>query len=440
MDNNNAKVWNRNTEKLESVKVSSVHKPKIMSDELDKWQNILDLIIELLDIPTALIMRVSSNKIEVFTKSNNPENPYSINETADLGAGLYCETVMAEEQALEVTNALTNDLWKDNPDVKLNMIYYYGLPLAWPDGEIFGTICVLDDNENHLNQKQQKLMREFKLAIESHLNLLSINEDLQFAYDDLKEHQDLLLKSERNAAYGYIITGLSAQMASPISVLSMASSYLKLKLAETNALTKIPHSDLNSIKVGIEEITTVGNLIDTNIHLLNSTMGALQQFACSNYTSIKQTFNIHSYIDIALGNLLKSLKIDSLEFKNISDKSIHISSYPGVFLFIMTNLITNSVYYKDKSQPFRKIILDGYLENNSFIFTYTDSGLSIPEDKFNTLFDPILDLDIFGKSAGFGFGLHIIHNIITLKLKGTIICRSYEGHGSEFIITIPLDT
>ena len=57
--------------------------------------------------------------------------------------------------------------WKNNPDIKLNMIMYMGMPLFWPNGEIFGTICVLDNKVRRFDESFQKLMWEYKEAIES---------------------------------------------------------------------------------------------------------------------------------------------------------------------------------------------------------------------------------------------------------------------------------
>jgi GAF domain-containing protein len=62
--------------------------------------------------------------------------------------------------------------WKENPDVKLNMISYFGLPITWPDQNFFGIICVLDNKENAYNDTFKQLISEFKTSIEKDLELL----------------------------------------------------------------------------------------------------------------------------------------------------------------------------------------------------------------------------------------------------------------------------
>jgi diguanylate cyclase (GGDEF)-like protein/PAS domain S-box-containing protein len=46
------------------------------------------------------------------------------------------------------------------------------MPLCWPDGDIFGAICVFDTKENHYTGKSKILMVQFRELIESHLALL----------------------------------------------------------------------------------------------------------------------------------------------------------------------------------------------------------------------------------------------------------------------------
>jgi len=41
-------------------------------------------------------------------------------------------------------------------------------------------------------------------------------------------------------------------------------------------------------------------------------------------------------------------------------------------------------------------------------------------------------------SGGTGLGLHIVHNLITGPLRGTLKLNTAPGQGSEFIISLPV--
>ena len=181
------KVFLREEERFVTVDITDIKKPKITGIMQLKWQRIINLIAKLLNVPSGLIMRITPDSMEVFLKSENDENPYNVGGSDSLGNGLYCETVIGKDEELLIDNALKYKKWEDNPDVKLNMIAYYGVPVKWPDQSYFGTICVLDDKENSFNETYRELITEFKGTLENDLELLMNSTELEYLanYDAL---------------------------------------------------------------------------------------------------------------------------------------------------------------------------------------------------------------------------------------------------------------
>lgn len=173
-----ANVMLRDSGVLQEILITDNEKPTIDKIMIEKWQTIIDLIAKIINVPSALIMQVTTDSMRVFVKSNNPENPYPQGGNDNLGNGLYCETVLGTNQELLINNSLHHEKWKDNPDVGLNMVSYLGLPLQWPDQEYFGTICVLDSKTNNFSAEYRELLYEFKLAIERDLELLCYHQEL----------------------------------------------------------------------------------------------------------------------------------------------------------------------------------------------------------------------------------------------------------------------
>lgn len=168
------------------INITSKDKPEIDEKAEQKWQNILDISASLLDVPAGLIMRITKSSMQVYLKSNTENNPYQRFDSEKLGSGLYCESVVGELNSLEIPNATKDLAWKDNPDIDLNMIGYYGLPIKWPDDEVFGTICVLDSQTLKLTDKHKQLLHQFRDSIETDLeNLLLISQLEIFSYTDV---------------------------------------------------------------------------------------------------------------------------------------------------------------------------------------------------------------------------------------------------------------
>jgi DNA-binding NtrC family response regulator len=166
---------------MKAVETTAYQRHDVPAKTIEKWQQTVDLMAEIFDVPAGLIMRVLPSQIEVLLASRSSKNPYEDGEKADLNTGLYCETVMAQRQRLSVPNALEDPQWRDNPDVKLDMISYMGVPLICPDGSVFGTICVLDDHTRTYLPVYTNMLEEFRGIIEQDLQMLDQQNQLHLA-------------------------------------------------------------------------------------------------------------------------------------------------------------------------------------------------------------------------------------------------------------------
>src|SRR5215471_3966058 len=151
----------------------------VPSDIIQKWQEIVDLLAEGLRVPSASIMKVEPPNIRVFLRSESEGNPYEPDERASLNTGLYCETVMKTRRLLLVPDALSDQEWNANPDIKLGMISYMGLPVTWPNGTIFGTICVLDGKPNGYSELFRKLLLQCRDVLQADLKSLEATAELE---------------------------------------------------------------------------------------------------------------------------------------------------------------------------------------------------------------------------------------------------------------------
>ncbi|GKS69483.1 hypothetical protein W03_14870 [Nitrosomonas sp. PY1] len=142
--------------------IDDLEVPELM---FNSWQETVNLMAEIFLIPTALIMRVHARDLEVFTASGNKENVFRRGVKSPLDMNHYCETVMTTRNELLIPNALKDPKWKENPEITLGMISYCGLLLTWPHGEIFGTICILDNKENAYCQQYFQILKRFQQSV-----------------------------------------------------------------------------------------------------------------------------------------------------------------------------------------------------------------------------------------------------------------------------------
>jgi formate hydrogenlyase transcriptional activator len=147
----------------------------IPADVLGKWQRIVDLLAHIMHVPSAVVTKVEPPLCTYYVtlvSSRSKGNPFAVNETFSLDIGTFCETVIKNREPLLVANALEDDQWKSAPEIGVGMVSYLGFPLAWPDGRIFGTICVLDDRANQYSDLYREILLHCRDVLQGDLQTL----------------------------------------------------------------------------------------------------------------------------------------------------------------------------------------------------------------------------------------------------------------------------
>jgi PAS domain S-box-containing protein len=174
-----ARIWFDDQSIFSAIAIMP-HSIQVPPETVSKWQEIVDLLAEIMRVPSALIMQVEPPNIKVLVSSESKGNPYEPDEAAPLDTGLYCETVMKTRQPLLVPDALQAEEWKSNPDIQLGMISYLGVPISWPDGKVFGTICVLDSKRNDYSELFLRLLLQWRDVLQADLRTLTtLNKQLE---------------------------------------------------------------------------------------------------------------------------------------------------------------------------------------------------------------------------------------------------------------------
>ncbi|MBP1672862.1 MAG: domain S-box protein [Bacteroidetes bacterium] len=126
----------------------------------------------------------------------------------------------------------------------------------------------------------------------------------------------------------------------------------------------------------------------------------------------------------------------------LKDHESSIITDADKFYSILTNLVKNSIKYSHQGY-----IEFGYhvINENSNIkelqFYVTDTGIGIPIDRQESIFERFIQVDLDNRRSyqGSGLGLSIAKSYVEM-LGGTIGVESVEGIGSTFYFTIPYHT
>ncbi len=227
-----------------------------------------------------------------------------------------------------------------------------------------------------------------------------------------KEKQNLADSKQR------FVASISHELRTPLHAIIGFSEKLnsKFKNDETaQIIQKSAHTLLD----------LVNNVLDYS--LLNSNKVILRN----------EAVNLKDLISEIAEMMQISAEEKGLDFKVYLDDSTHqfIETDSLRMKQVLLNLLSNAVKYTAEGS----IVLNAYIENSIIIFKVKDTGIGIPEDKIQSIFEEFETLEniehSIGKSTGLGLS---ITRKITQLMGGKISVESKVGVGSEFTVHIPI--
>lgn len=148
--------------------------------DLPKWQRVTNLMGELCNAPAAFIVQYTSKGFQVVIASETEVNPYDAGTHLSSDVNIFCRKVAQNNKFLYENHATVNPEWATNPAVADDDFNsYLGFPVRWPDGNMFGTCCVMDYAVTDYDKKYLNLVEEFAGIVENDLVLVDQHEKLK---------------------------------------------------------------------------------------------------------------------------------------------------------------------------------------------------------------------------------------------------------------------
>ena len=147
-----------------------------------------------------------------------------------------------------------------------------------------------------------------------------------------------------------------------------------------------------------------------------------------------------------LGDTLKTMGVRAdekqleLAWQAASNVPEFVIGDPGRIRQILVNLTGNAIKFTQSGEIIVRVMVDGVSRDSAVLhFTVADTGIGIPENKRDTIFDAFTQVDASTTRTygGTGLGLSISSQLVKL-MDGQIWVDSEVGRGSTFHFTVKL--
>ncbi|RZJ30186.1 MAG: response regulator [Flavobacterium sp.] len=287
-----------------------------------------------------------------------------------------------------------------------------------------------ETNAQRESNRFAKVISILAIALISILSLLSLS---LYKNNIIRNQSNLLLKEKNNELQ---LAKDKAEKASKArsEFLSTVSHELRTPLNAINGITHLlleeqpKKSQLNYL----ESLKFSGNYLLTFINEILE----INRIESSNVQAEAINFNLKLLLENIQNSLRELAQQNNNKYLVEIDQSIpdNLIGDPTKLSQIFINLINNALKFTQNGEV--KVIaklMELDEESSSIYFKIVDTGIGIPEDKQETIFDSFSQgsIEINRKYGGTGLGLNIVKKLIDI-LGGQIRLESKVGKGSTF--------
>jgi len=302
---------------------------------------------------------------------------------------------------------------------------------------------MLEQTEKYENtlivQKEQLQLNQetLELKVRQRTNKLqSLNDEITETLNQVESMQQQLIESEKMASLGGLVAGIAHEVNTPVGICLTASSFLKERYDTLNKSYKNDKMTQEDFEDFLNIVHDSSDMILKNIQRATDIIQNFKKVAVDQSVEDKRCFNIKGYFFEIIKSLNPKLKQHQHKIEVISEDNIFIESYPGAFYQVFSNLIINSIVHGFEKIDAGNVMIKVSCVNRLMSIEYQDNGHGMSQEILNRVFEPFVTTK--RNKGGTGLGAHIIYNIITQQLQGTISCHSELEKGVLFKINIPV--
>ncbi len=303
----------------------------------------------------------------------------------------------------------------------------------WSETERIQVMQELESKNVALEQAREQLA-DYSQTLEHKVE--ERTKELKQILQELESTQAELIQSEKMAALGQLVAGVAHEVNTPIGCAITAASMLSDKTVDflvSCEQGRLKKSVLNNY---LSTAQQTSEIILSNLQRAGDLIQNFKQVAVDRVRWDLRLFSVKDYLSRTLSSLDPHIKQANHQVR-IGGDDFEINSYPGAFSQVITNLVMNSILHAYRPGEQGTLSLKVVMQaSNRFILEYSDDGAGIPAENLPKIFEPFFTTA--RHRGGTGLGLHIVYNIVTQNLQGSIQCHSELGQGTRFVLNLPL--
>jgi signal transduction histidine kinase len=257
------------------------------------------------------------------------------------------------------------------------------------------------------------------------------------ALAELRETQASLIQAEKLASLGQLVAGVAHEINTPLGVALTTSTALDREVKQLEEAVVGGQLSRSGFASSMERLNEGSKLLLSNLGRAIDLVYSFKQVAADQASGERRKFGLKTWLDELLTSLGPLLRRSGAAVAVACPADLTLDSYPGSLAQVLTNLIMNALVHAfPEGEPGRLAVTASVTSGRMVRIVFEDDGKGIAAEHLPKIFDPFFTT---GRDrGGTGLGLHIVYNLVTARLQGSIDVESRPGNGTRFTILIPM--
>lgn len=293
--------------------------------------------------------------------------------------------------------------------------------------------------ERHENDKQE--IKQLNQSLEEKVNQRTIalreaNQELLNTLERMHQYQNQIVENEKMASLGQMVAGVAHEVNTPIGLGITGSTLLRDKLAEINSLFEQKTLTSAHLKRFIDDGIENLDLIYRNLNRAAELVSSFKKVAVNQDVEMSTKINLHDLLSDVIMSMRSEIQYRNPKIIINCNSNFSIETKSGPLQQVLQQLLSNSVIHGFTDDIGNEVRFDVERNESSLIIDYYDNGIGVDKSIKKRIFDPFVTTK--RGEGGSGLGMHLVYNLVTQALGGTIVYDELNQEGVHFIITLPL--
>jgi signal transduction histidine kinase len=241
--------------------------------------------------------------------------------------------------------------------------------------------------------------------------------------ENLEKELGRQVEEEKMRALTTLVIGVAHELNTPIGNSVTVTSFLE------DELRRAPGGPNGPVK---EALT----LLWRNLEKADALVKNFKKVATWHSEDLPTEFDLVDLLTDTVRSVPSFTESEALDIRTEFVPILRVKTMAAPFWDVLLNLLTNvriHAYPAGTPAPVRVGLWED--AGGQAVLTVEDSGRGIAPADLPRILEPFFTTR--RGEGGAGLGLHIVYNLVTQALAGSITCESQPGHGTKFTIRIP---